>query len=296
MINQELSPVKDISNIIRIPSALPASSTTPKKRGVRSSLDSDYHSPKPKNKVILNKTPTSCKRRKIVCDDDKENMDEADILKVSPKSEVVPSLEEKKDITILDEDPSEEERHRYSKVLEKVRELNSYEDLDENLFECRVQLFEYTDESKSLYYTTSEVWNEETVKLRWRKLGCGIIKFLRDMEESCTYGTVRLSMKHEGNTRLLLSHNIEGGLEPKRMKNKDGDYIKYAYTWVAVDYASYKRERTFAAKFFSEKDMVRWRETFEKSKIYTTRARLCQDSSEETVNDLLENELKKLNL
>ena len=96
-----------------------------------------------------------------------------------------------------DSEDEEEERERRLNLYERVlKEIKSGE-TDECLFGCDVKLYEFSGGTKR----------------RWEKLGWGTIKFLRDMEEGCTYGTVRISMVHGGTRQKLISQNIENGIE-----------------------------------------------------------------------------------
>ncbi len=72
------------------------------------------------------------------------------------------------------------------------------------------------------------------------------------------------------------------------MRDASGNLIPLTYAWVAYDYARGEGNRTYAVKFLNEKDMSTWKVHFETSKIYTRRARLCLDCSEETIANEVE--------
>ena len=149
---------------------------------------------------------TARKRRRInfspsLTEDDNKENGQTPKLSRTDKNYVVTTLSKRFEADYAndsdDSDDEEEERERRLRLYERLLEEIKYEETDECLFGCDVKLYEFSGGTER----------------RWEKLGWGTIKFLRDIEDSCTYGTVRISMYHGGTRQKLISQNIEDGIE-----------------------------------------------------------------------------------
>ena len=103
-----------------------------------------------------------------------------------------------------------------SRTRKYLNHLNTMEDDEELMFSVRAKLFEYV-EGYDHYF---DVMNSHLIPsnqidgpARWIERGKGQVKFLRDLEEGITCGTVRIAMQHEGTLTLLMNHLVEPGLE-----------------------------------------------------------------------------------
>mmetsp|Transcript_31915 Transcript_31915/g.39118 ORF Transcript_31915/g.39118 Transcript_31915/m.39118 type:complete len:310 (-) Transcript_31915:155-1084(-) len=152
----------------------------------------------------------------------------------------------------------------YATVLGTIRKRNNAEDDEELLFSARGKLFEFMKDED-----------------RWVERGTGTLKFLRHLEEGITYGTVRLTMIHEGTMRRLFSHLVSPEVTVRSMRNSKK---RLSYVWAPFD-EERNCMRMFAVRFGNDHDTVEWNKAFEDAKTRTRRAQLGLDVPDTSVGD-----------
>ena len=135
--------------------------------------------------------------------------------KVSKEKDKMPS-----DSVSLQNVQNNQDFYDYEESVSRTRKylnyLNTLEDDEELMFSVRAKLFEYV-EGYDHYFNVMNSHlvpsNQVDGPARWIERGIGQVKFLRDLEEGITCGTVRIAMQHEGTLKLLMNHLVEPGLE-----------------------------------------------------------------------------------
>lgn len=177
--------------------------------------------------------------------------------------------------------PEEEEYNEYiSRVRSHVDYLNNKDDDDEQLFSVRAKLFEFVQSYDYDFESFSShlyPCNKKDGPARWTQRGIGYVKFMRHLEEGITYGTVRITMHHEGTQQCLMDQLMEHGVDASSTRDGKGRKL---FMWTTGDNAlGNDFPRTFALRFGSDRDALAWKDHFEKAKLSTSNARLRLDPS-----------------
>ena len=121
-----------------------------------------------------------------------------------------------KNNTKIERDYDDDYNNYVASVRKYINYLNTMEDDEEQTYAVRAKLFEFVrgyDYNFNVLSSHLFPSNQVNGPARWTLRGVGPVRFLRHLEEGITYGTVRMTMYHEGTLQTLMDHLVEPGLE-----------------------------------------------------------------------------------